>query len=135
MAVVTQISHHVLVPLGAFLALTVAGSVSLGFTCFPASSHVPASLACNISLFSPAIAAVVAGLLFGRSVAPLMSPFAAFAPIVGLGILFLTGHLRYWYGQDIAAALSLAAIYCLLPSVVASAVSAIVVSRRGANAL
>lgn len=133
--VVTQLSCRMLVPLIAFLALTVAGSVSLGFTCFPASSHVPASLACDISLHSPAIAAVVAGLLFGRKVALLMSPFAAFVPVVGLGILFLTGHLYYWLGQDVTAALPLAAIYCLFPSMVASAFSAIIFSRRGANAL
>jgi drug/metabolite transporter (DMT)-like permease len=135
MGIVTELSRRMLAPLGTFLVLTVAGSVSLGFTCFPASSHLPASLACNISLVSPAIAAVVAGLLFGRKVTPLLSPFAALAPVIGLGILFLMGHLHYWFGQDIAAALSLTASYCLLPSVVASFVSAVVFSRQGANAL
>ena len=135
MAIVTQLSRRMLVSVGAFIALTVAGSVLLGFICFPAQSHVPTSVACDISLFSPTIAAVVAGLLFGRKVALVVSPLAAFAPAVGLGVLFLTGHVRYWYGHDISAALLLAATYCLLPSVVASAASAIVFSRPGDSAL
>lgn len=135
MAIVAQLSRRMLVSVGAFVALTVAGAVLLGFTCFPAQSHVPASIACNISLFSPAIAAVVAGLLFGRKVALVVSPLAAFAPAVGLGVLLLTGHFRCWYGNDIPAALLLAATYCLLPSVIASAASTIIFLRRGNNAL
>ncbi len=124
-----------LLSLGAFLVLVVVGSVLVGLLCFPAFSHAPASLGCSIGLFSPLIAAVISGFIFGRRIAVAMSPFAAIVPIVGLGILFLTGHLRYWYGQDIAAALQLAVIYCIFPSVVASIVSATIYWRRGKNAL
>lgn len=130
MFVVTHTNRRMLVSLIAFILLTFAGSLLLGFTCFPSSSHSPVSLWCNISFYSPAIAAVVAGIHFGRKVAVATSPLAAFAPIIGLSILYLSGHIRYWYGQDIGAALSRAAIYCIIPSIAASAVSAFVFSRR-----
>lgn len=135
MSSINRLGRHVLLSLGAFLVLVIAGSVSVGTMCFPASSHIPASLGCNIGVFSPVIAAVVAGLILGRRVSIVMSPVAILVPIVGLGLLFSTGHLRYWFGQDISAALQLAAIYCLLPCVVAAAISATVFPKRDANVL
>jgi hypothetical protein len=64
-----------------------------------------------------------------------MSPVSVLVPIIGLGLLFSTGHLRYWFGQDIAAALQLAAIYCLLPCAITAAISATVFPKRDASAL
>lgn len=135
MSPATHLGRRVLLSLGAFLVLTISGSVLVGLECFPAVSHIPASPGCNIGLFSPLFAAVISGLVFGHRVPVAMSPFAAIVSVVGLSTLFLTGHLHYWVGQDIAAALQLAGIYCLIPSAGASAVSATIYSWRGAYAL
>ena len=102
-----------LLSLGAFLVLVIAGSVSVGAMCFPASLHVSANLGCNVGFFSPVIGAVIAGLVFGRRVSVAMSPVSVLAPIVGLGLLFSTGNLRYWFGQDITAALQLPSVEVL----------------------
>lgn len=135
MSSINRLGRHMLLSLGAFLVLVIAGSVSVGAMCFPASSHVSANFGCNVGLFSPVIGAVIAGLVLGRRVSIAMSPVAILVPIVGLGLLFSTEHLRYWFGQDITAALQLAAIYCLLPCAIAAAISATVFPKRDANAL
>ena len=120
--------------LATFLAVVFAGSVLIGEHCFPAIAHVPASLLCDLGLYSPPIAAVVAGFIFGWRASVSMSFLAVLVPVLGLAILAAHGALQYWVGHDIAVALQLAVIYCLLPAAVASAASTVASSRVAAYA-
>src|SRR3989304_9872855 len=108
----------------AFFLIVVAGSVGVGSLCFPAYSHGQVRLECDIALFSPAIAAVVCGFFVGWRSPISVVLCAAAVPTIGLGIALLTGHLQYWYGQDVAQALKLAALFCVAPALVASAIAA-----------
>ncbi|RTL58172.1 MAG: hypothetical protein EKK46_00275 [Rhodocyclaceae bacterium] len=117
------------------MIIVIVGSVAVSQLCFPAQSHGPVNPWCDLALLSPLLAGVAAGLLFGWKLPFASSPLAFLVPLAGLGLLFLSGHLRYWYGQDIGAAAHLVAIYCLLPTAIASAISAITSARWGANAL
>jgi hypothetical protein len=126
-------ARSVLLSLGAFLLIVMVGSISLGELCYPADSHVAASLACNLSLFSPLVAAIVAGFVIGWRCRFVVSLLAFFVPTVGVAFLALTGHLQYWYGKDVLAALRLAATYCLTPAVLASVLSSAISARWVAN--
>jgi hypothetical protein len=127
--------RRIFLALGVFVVIVLAGSLAVGEMCFPAQSHVPASPWCNLGLFSPAFASVVSGVVFGWRQRIHVSILGVLVPIFGLGLLFLSGHLHYWFGQALGPALQHAIVYCLLPSAIASIASAILFSRRGANAL
>ena len=103
-----------------FIVLVIASSVAVGIYCFPFYSHVPTKPECLVALNFPAVAAVIAGAVFGWRCRFKLALLGALIPIVGLAILLSRSYLDYWYGSDVVGALWRAGLYCVVPALVAS---------------
>lgn len=135
----SSVLHHVKrmsLATAMFIALTIAGSVIIGQRCFPTYAHGPMKLECELSLYAPLISSIISGAFFGWRSDIRTAPLAIVAPALGLSVLLFQGDwLRYWYGEDIVAALRLAVFFCITPALLASIVGSVISSCRRANAL
>lgn len=108
----------------AFVVVVFVGAVSVDSVCFPAYSHgVPARWECDLALFAPCVAALVAGLVVGWKASPGTTSRAFLSVLLGLGIAVSLGYLRHWYGSDILHAGLLALFGCILPAILMGAIS------------
>jgi len=117
----------------AFVALTVVANTEMQSVC-TLESHAATPWVCTLWMFSPVLAAAIAGVLVSMA-SPAWSVVCAIVVIfVGLCIAVPMNYTQGWHGSDLGYALGMALVGCFIPAIAASSLACHYQHWRARNA-